>query len=79
VGAHRNDQEHDRECPRGLAAIARDFPPWHTWEGVFAGLLYARRPNYSPPIQPTRVPGQSWPLPRMTLVMSAWRRRHLSP
>jgi hypothetical protein len=50
MGAHRNDQEHALERPRALAAIARDFPPWHAWEGVFAGLLYARRPNCSPPM-----------------------------
>jgi len=50
VGAHRNDHEHARERPRALAAIARDFPPWQAWEGVIAGLLYARRPNCSPPM-----------------------------
>lgn len=33
-----------------LAALARDFPPWQAWEGVIAGLLYARRPNCSPPL-----------------------------
>jgi hypothetical protein len=50
VGAHRNDPEAVRECPRALAAVARDFPPWQAWEGVIAGLLYARRPNCSPPM-----------------------------
>jgi hypothetical protein len=30
-----------------LAAIDRDFPPWHAWPGV-AGLVYARRPLTSP-------------------------------
>jgi hypothetical protein len=50
VGAHRNDHEHVRERPRALAAIAHDFPPWQAWEGAIAGLLYARRPNCSPPL-----------------------------
>jgi hypothetical protein len=50
VGAHRNDHEYARERPPALAAIARDFPPWQAWEGVIAGLLYARRPNCSPPL-----------------------------
>jgi len=50
VGAHRNDHEHARERPHALAAIAHDFPPWEAWEGVIAGLLYARRPNCSPPL-----------------------------
>jgi hypothetical protein len=33
-----------------LTAIDRDFPPWHAWEGMIAGLLYARRPRSSPPM-----------------------------
>ncbi len=33
-----------------LAAIDAEFPPWHAWEGVIAGLLYARRPRSSPPM-----------------------------
>jgi hypothetical protein len=33
-----------------LAAINGSYPPWHAWEGVIAGLLYARRPNCSPPL-----------------------------
>ena len=57
--AHCNDHEPDRERPRALAAIARDFPPWQGWEGVIAGLLYARRPNASPPmvVRSTTAPG----------------------
>ena len=50
MGAHRNGHEHARERPRTLAAIADDFPPWQAWEGVIAGLLYARRPGCSPPL-----------------------------
>ena len=59
MGAHRNDYEPTRERPGALAAIARDFPPWHAWEGVIAGLLYARRPNSSPPmvVRSTTAPG----------------------
>jgi hypothetical protein len=34
---------------RALAAVNRDYPPWHAWEGVF-GLLYARWPQSSPPM-----------------------------
>lgn len=37
------------EQTRALADVDRDYPPWHTWEGVF-GLLYARRPRTSPPM-----------------------------
>lgn len=33
-----------------LAEIGRDYPPWHAWEGVIAGLLYARLPNSTPPV-----------------------------
>lgn len=42
-----------------LAAINRSYPPWHAWEGVIAGLLYARRPSSSPPmvVRSTTAPG----------------------
>jgi hypothetical protein len=33
-----------------LAAVDRDYPPWHAWPGVLAGVLYARRPGTSPPM-----------------------------
>jgi hypothetical protein len=33
-----------------LAAIDRDYPPWHAWQGPLGGLLYARRPMSSPPM-----------------------------
>lgn len=33
-----------------LAAIDDDLPPWRAWEGALAGLVYARRPNCSPPL-----------------------------
>lgn len=33
-----------------LAAIDRDYPPWHAWQGPLGGLLYARWPKSSPPM-----------------------------
>lgn len=33
-----------------LAAIDADYPRWHAWEGVIAGLLYARCPGSTPPL-----------------------------
>lgn len=44
--------DHDGPGERcaALAAIGQDLPPWQAWEGVIAGLLYARRPNCSPPL-----------------------------
>jgi hypothetical protein len=33
-----------------LAQVDRDFPGWHAWPGVIAGMLYARRPRSSPPL-----------------------------
>ena len=47
---HRNDREPGRDNLHTLAAIARDLPPWHAWEGAIAGLVYARRPGSSPPM-----------------------------
>jgi hypothetical protein len=38
-----------QEIKAGLRAIERDYPAWHTWLGVPAGLLYARRLRTSPP------------------------------
>jgi hypothetical protein len=32
-----------------LAALEADYPGWNAWEGVIAGVLYARRPRSSPP------------------------------
>ena len=40
----------DDEPRTTLAAINRSYPPWQAWEGVIAGLLYARRPGCSPPL-----------------------------
>ena len=44
------DEPPDDERRKALAAINRSYPPWQAWEGVIAGLLYARRPNSSPPM-----------------------------
>jgi hypothetical protein len=33
-----------------LAAINRDYPGWHAWPAVLAGLVYARRPQSTPPL-----------------------------
>src|SRR4029077_3314538 len=38
------------ERRRALAGVDRDYPPWHAWPGVLAGVLYARRPGTSPPM-----------------------------
>ena len=37
------DMRHD------LATVEADHPGWHAWEGVVAGVLYARRTRSSPP------------------------------
>ncbi len=41
-----NDDDRDP----ALATIDRDFPGWHAWRGVLAGVVYARRPRSSPPL-----------------------------
>jgi hypothetical protein len=46
---------HPADAPDGaqrgaLAAIPDAYPGWLAWEGVIAGLLYARRPRSSPPM-----------------------------
>ena len=44
--AHRNDDER----VRALAEIEGAYPGWRTWPGFLAGVVYARRPNSSPPL-----------------------------
>ena len=44
--AERNDDER----ARALAEIEHDYPDWHAWPGVLAGVVYARRPRSSPPL-----------------------------
>jgi hypothetical protein len=40
----------DDERARALATIDRDYPGWHAWSAVLAGIVYARRPRTSPPL-----------------------------
>ncbi len=44
--AHLNDDER----VRALAEIEHDYPGWRAWSGVLAGVVYARRPQSSPPL-----------------------------
>jgi hypothetical protein len=44
------DKGTDTGRAQALRDIDRDLPPWHAWEGVIAGLLYARRPQSIPPM-----------------------------
>ena len=43
-------QPKDDQRIRALAEIERDYPDWHAWPGVLAGVVYARRPRSSPPL-----------------------------
>jgi len=40
----------DDQRARALAEAERDYPGWHAWPGVLAGVVYARRPRSSPPL-----------------------------
>lgn len=46
MGAEPNDDER----ARALAQVDRDYPGWHAWSAVLAGLVYARYPKSSPPL-----------------------------
>jgi hypothetical protein len=46
VTAEPNDDRH----ARALTEVERDYPGWHAWPGVLAGVVYARRPRSSPPL-----------------------------
>jgi hypothetical protein len=35
---------------RALAEVEHDYPGWQAWPGMFAGVVYARRPRTSPPL-----------------------------
>jgi hypothetical protein len=53
VAAKSSEPGHEdpgAERRRALAEIDRDYPPWHAWPGVLAGVLYARRPRALPPM-----------------------------
>jgi hypothetical protein len=43
-------EPNDDERARALAEIERDYPGWHAWPGVLAGVVYARRSRSSPPL-----------------------------
>ena len=43
-------EPNDGQRARALAEVDRDYPGWHAWPAVLAGLLYARRPNSTPPL-----------------------------
>ena len=40
----------DTDLASALALVDRDYPGWHAWPGVLAGVVYARRPRSSPPL-----------------------------
>ncbi len=44
------EQPNDGERARALAQVDRDYPGWHAWPAVLAGIVYARRPRSSPPL-----------------------------
>jgi hypothetical protein len=50
VAAEPGHEDPSAERRRALAAVDRDYPPWRAWPGVLAGVMYARRPNTSPPM-----------------------------
>ena len=41
--------DHAAQLREAFAAIERDHPYWHCWQGVIPCLVYARRVNSSPP------------------------------
>ncbi len=43
-------EPNDDERAHALAEVGRDYPGWHVWPGVLAGVVYARRPRSSPPL-----------------------------
>jgi hypothetical protein len=43
-------EPNDEQRARALAEVDRDYPGWHAWPAVLAGLLYARRPRSTPPL-----------------------------
>jgi hypothetical protein len=44
------DEPSDRDQASALAQVDRDYPGWHAWPAVLAGLVYARRSLSSPPL-----------------------------
>lgn len=51
MAEHRIDPAPGQEQGRvtSLDDIGWDYPPWYAWAGV-GGILYARRPQSSPPM-----------------------------
>jgi hypothetical protein len=43
-------EPNDGERARALAQVDRAYPGWHAWPAALAGLVYARRPQTSPPL-----------------------------
>jgi hypothetical protein len=43
-------EPNDEQRTRALADVDRDYPGWHAWPAVLAGLVYARRPRSTPPL-----------------------------
>lgn len=43
-------ESNDHDRARELADVERDYPGWHAWPSVLAGVVYARRPRSSPPM-----------------------------
>ena len=43
-------EPNDDRSARALAEVERDYPGWHAWPGVLAGVVYARCPRSSPPL-----------------------------
>jgi len=43
-------EPNDDERASALAQVDRDYPGWHAWPAVLAGLVYARRPHGTPPL-----------------------------
>ena len=43
-------EPNDDKRAHALAEVERDYPGWHVWPGVLAGVVYARRPRSSPPL-----------------------------
>jgi hypothetical protein len=43
-------EPNDEARTRALADVERDYPGWQAWPAVLAGIVYARRPQTSPPL-----------------------------
>jgi hypothetical protein len=50
VDANPNGTTDDQARLDACRQVEADYPAWHAWPGVLAGVLYARRPQMSPPM-----------------------------